>query len=257
MQQPRGLQVINVDKVYPTRSGNLQALARISLTVPPGEFVCAIGPSGCGKTSLLYILAGLEMPTSGQVLVDGQPVAGTEPSRVLLFQEAALFPWLAVEDNIEFGLKMKSLSRAARRATTQRLLQMVHLEPFADAWVHELSGGMKQRVALARALAVDPAILLLDEPFGALDAITRELLHDELQELWMRMGKTIVFVTHNVREAVVLGDRVVVFSPRPGRILADHRVELPRPRHIDDPEIAVLARRISADLLLSQDVEPA
>jgi NitT/TauT family transport system ATP-binding protein len=160
-------------------------------------------------------------------------------------------------DNIEFGLKMKSLPRAARRATTQRLLQMVNLEPFADAWVHELSGGMKQRVALARALAVDPAILLLDEPFGALDAITRELLHDELQELWMRMGKTIVFVTHNVREAVVLGDRVVVFSPRPGRILADHRVDLPRPRHIDDPEIAVLARRISADLLLSQDVEPA
>jgi len=257
VQQPRGLQVINVDKVYPTRSGNLQALARISLAVPPGEFVCAIGPSGCGKTSLLYILAGLEMPTSGQVLVDGQPVAGTEPSRVLLFQEAALFPWLAVEDNIEFGLKMKSLSRTARRETTQRLLQMVHLEPFADAWVHELSGGMKQRVALARALAVDPAILLLDEPFGALDAITRELLHDELQELWMRMGKTIVFVTHNVREAVVLGDRVVVFSPRPGRILADHRVDLPRPRHIDDPEIAVLARRISADLLLSQDVEPA
>ncbi|MBM2843128.1 MAG: cmpC [Anaerolineales bacterium] len=256
MQQPRGLQVLDVDKVYPTRSGNLQALARISLTVPPGEFVCAIGPSGCGKTSLLYILAGLETPTSGQVLVDGQPVAGTEPSRVLLFQEAALFPWLAVEDNIEFGLKMKGLPRAARRATTQRLLQMVHLEPFADAWVHELSGGMKQRVALARALAVDPAILLLDEPFGALDAISRELLHDELQELWMRMGKTIVFVTHNVREAVVLGDRVVVFSPRPGRILADHRVDLPRPRHIDDPEIAVLARRISGDLLLSQDVEP-
>lgn len=256
MQQPRGLQVLDVDKVYPTRSGNLQALARISLTVPPGEFVCAIGPSGCGKTSLLYILAGLETPTSGQVLVDGQPVAGTEPSRVLLFQEAALFPWLAVEDNIEFGLKMKGLPRAARRATTQRLLQMVHLEPFADAWVHELSGGMKQRVALARALAVDPAILLLDEPFGALDAISRELLHDELQELWMRMGKTIVFVTHNVREAVVLGDRVVVFSPRPGRILADHRVDLPRPRHIDDPEIAVLARRISGDLLLSQDDEP-
>jgi NitT/TauT family transport system ATP-binding protein len=257
VQQPRGLQVINVDKVYPTRSGNLQALARISLTVPPGEFVCAIGPSGCGKTSLLNILAGLEMPTGGQVLVDGQPVSGTEPSRVLLFQEAALFPWLAVEDNIEFGLKMKGLPRAARRATTQRLLQMVHLEPFADAWVHELSGGMKQRVALARALAVDPAILLLDEPFGALDAITRELLHDELQELWMRMGKTIVFVTHNVREAVVLGNRVVVFSPRPGRILADHRVDLPRPRHIDDPEIGELARRISADMLLSQDVEPA
>jgi NitT/TauT family transport system ATP-binding protein len=255
VQKPQGLEVANVEKVYPARGGNLRALARVSLTVPPGEFVCLIGPSGCGKTSLLYILAGLEAASSGQVLVDGRPVAGTDPSRVLLFQEAALFPWLAVQDNIEFGLKMRRESRAARSATTQRLLQMVHLEPFADAWVHELSGGMKQRVALARALAVDPAILLLDEPFGALDAITRQLLHDELQELWMRMGKTIVFVTHNVREAVVLGDRVVVFSPRPGRITADHRIDLPRPRHIDDPETTTLARRISADLQLTHDDE--
>lgn len=255
MPRPLGLQVVDVDKVYPTRGGNLQALAQISLSVPPGEFVCVIGPSGCGKTSLLYILAGLEAPTHGEVLVDGRPVEGTGPSRVLLFQEAALFPWLTVEDNIEFGLKMKGAPRSARRATTQRLLQMVHLEPFAAAWVHELSGGMKQRVALARALAVDPAIMLLDEPFGALDAITRELLHDELQELWMRMGKTIVFVTHNVREAVVLGDRVLVFSARPGRITADHRVDLPRPRHIDDPSTAELARHISAGLQLSQDVE--
>jgi NitT/TauT family transport system ATP-binding protein len=174
-----------------------------------------------------------------------------------LFQEAALFPWLTVEDNIEFGLKMNRRPRAERQATTRRLLQMVHLEPFADAWVHELSGGMKQRAALARALAIDPAILLLDEPFGALDAITRELLHDELQELWMRVGKTIVFVTHNVREAVVLGDRVVVFSPRPGQIVADHRIDLPRPRHIDDPETTVLARRISADLQLVRDVRQA
>ncbi|HMK09339.1 MAG TPA: ABC transporter ATP-binding protein [Anaerolineales bacterium] len=253
MKQPQGLEAIDVEKVYPTRGGNLRALSRISLSIPPGEFVCAIGPSGCGKTTLLYILAGLEPATSGKVLVDGRPVVGTDPSRVLLFQEAALFPWLAVEDNIEFGLKMKGVPGDARRATTQRLLHMVHLEPFADAWVHELSGGMKQRVALARALAVDPAILLLDEPFGALDAITRELLHDELQELWMRMRKTIVFVTHNVREAVVLGDRVVVFSPRPGRITADHRIDLPRPRHIDDPQTAKLARRISADLQLTQD----
>jgi NitT/TauT family transport system ATP-binding protein len=241
--------------VYPTRGGNLQALDRISLTVPPGEFVCTIGPSGCGKTTLLYMLAGLETQTSGQVLVDGRPVTGPDPSRVLLFQEAALFPWLAVEDNIGFGLRMKGERGAERRATTERLLQMVHLEPFADAWVHELSGGMKQRVALARALAVDPAILLLDEPFGALDAITRELLHDELQELWMRMAKTIVFVTHNVREAVVLGDRVVVFSPRPGRIIADHRIDLPRPRHIDDPKTLALARRIAADLKLGTDVK--
>jgi len=253
--QSQGIQVVDVDKVYPTRGGSLKALDRISLSVPPGEFVCAIGPSGCGKTTMLYILAGLDTPSSGQVLVDGRPIAGTDPSRVLLFQEAALFPWLTVQDNIEFGLKMNATPPRERRATTQRLLQMVHLEPFADAWVHELSGGMKQRVALARALAVDPAVLLLDEPFGALDAITRQLLHDELQELWMRMSKTIVFVTHNVREAVVLGDRVVVFSPRPGRIVADHRVNLPRPRHIDDAETVALARRISADLQLVRDVD--
>ena len=218
--QSQGIQVVDVDKVYPTRGGSLKALDRISLSVPPGEFVCAIGPSGCGKTTMLYILAGLDTPSSGQVLVDGRPIAGTDPSRVLLFQEAALFPWLTVQDNIEFGLKMNATPPRERRATTQRLLQMVHLEPF-----------------------------------GALDAITRQLLHDELQELWMRMSKTIVFVTHNVREAVVLGDRVVVFSPRPGRIVADHRVDLPRPRHIDDPETVALARRISADLQLVRDVD--
>jgi NitT/TauT family transport system ATP-binding protein len=255
MQRPQGLRVEEVDQIYATRGGGLQALSRINLDVAPGEFVCIIGPSGCGKTTLLYLLAGLETPSHGRVMVDGAPVVGTDPSRVLLFQEAALFPWLTVEDNIQFGLRMKRARHDERQATTHRLLQMVHLEPFADAWVHELSGGMKQRVALARALAVEPAVLLLDEPFGALDAITRELLHAELQELWMRMGKTIVFVTHNVREAVVLGNRVIVFSARPGRIIADHRIDLPRPRRIDDPETAELARLVSADLQLTPDVE--
>jgi NitT/TauT family transport system ATP-binding protein len=251
------MQALNVDSVsksYPTRAGRLEALSRIDLFVPASEFACIIGPSGCGKTTLLYILAGLEIPSTGQVLVDGVPVTGPDPSRVLLFQEAALFPWLTVRENVEFGLRMKRVAPGTRHATARRLLQMVHLEPFADAWVHELSGGMKQRVALARALAVDPAILLLDEPFGALDAITRQLLHDELQELWMRMGKTVIFVTHNVREAVVLGDRVIVFSPRPGRILADHRIDLPRPRHIDDQDTAEVARRIASDLQLTEAI---
>lgn len=248
------INVVSVSKSFPTRSGSLQALAEINLSVKAGEFVCAIGPSGCGKTTLLYILAGLEVPASGEVRVDGQRVTGPDPSRVLLFQEAALFPWLTVRDNVEFGLRMKRTEAAERHAISARLLRMVHLEAFSDAWVHELSGGMKQRVALARALAVDPAILLLDEPFGALDAITRQLLHDELQELWMRMGKTVVFVTHNVREAVVLGDRVVVFSPRPGRILADHRILLPRPRHIDDLTTAELAGRIASDLQLTEAI---
>jgi NitT/TauT family transport system ATP-binding protein len=250
----QALEVVAVSKSYPTRSGDLLALSSINLTVAAGEFVCAIGPSGCGKTTLLYILAGLETPSSGEVLVNSKTVTGPDPGRVLLFQEAALFPWLTVRDNVEFGLKMKRVSASARRATSDRLLKMVHLEAFAEAWVHELSGGMRQRVALARALAVDPAVLLLDEPFGALDAITRQLLHDELQELWMRMGKTVVFVTHNVREAVVLGDRVVVFSPRPGRILADHRINLPRPRHIDDLATAELAGRIASDLQLTEAI---
>lgn len=250
----QALEVVTVSKFYPTRSGDLLALAEINLTVAAGEFVCAIGPSGCGKTTLLYILAGLETPSSGQVHVNGETVTGPDPSRVLLFQEAALFPWLTVRDNVEFGLRMKRVPAAERHKTSDRLLKMVHLEAFDDAWVHELSGGMKQRVALARALAVDPAVLLLDEPFGALDAITRQLLHDELQELWMRMGKTVVFVTHNVREAVVLGDRVVVFSPRPGRILADHPIHLPRPRHIDDLATAELAGRIASDLQLTEAI---
>jgi NitT/TauT family transport system ATP-binding protein len=257
VHQPQGLKVIDVEKIYPARSGNLQALARVNLSVAPGEFICLVGPSGCGKTTLLYMLAGLETPTRGQVLADDKPIIGPDPSRVLLFQEAALFPWLTVEDNVEFGLRVAGVNRTSRQAEVRRLLQMVNLGPFGRAWVHELSGGMKQRVALARALAVDPAVLLLDEPFGALDALTRQLLHDELQELWMRMGKTVVFVTHNVREAVVLGDRVLVFTPRPGQIIADHRIDLPRPRHIDTPETAELARRISADLQLSRDVEPA
>lgn len=251
------INVVSVSKSFPTRSGSLQALSEINLSVNAGEFVCAIGPSGCGKTTLLYILAGLETPTEGEVRVDGQPITGPDPSRVLLFQEAALFPWLTVRDNVEFGLKMKSVPGEERHATAERLLKMVHLNAFGDAWVHELSGGMKQRVALARALAVEPAVLLLDEPFGALDAITRELLHDELQELWMRMGKTVVFVTHNVREAVVLGDRVVVFSPRPGRILSDHRIDLPRPRHIDDLSTTELARRIASDLQLTEVIRHA
>ena len=257
MQRAQSLQVIDVEKVYAARSGNLRALSPVNLTVPPGEFICLIGPSGCGKTTLLNMLAGLEAPTRGEVRADGVRITGPDPSRVLLFQEAALFPWMTVEDNVEFGLRMKGLSRAERQATANRLLQMVHLGRFARAWVHELSGGMKQRVALARALAVDPAVLLLDEPFGALDAITREMLHDELQELWMRMGKTIVFVTHNVREAVVLGDRVLVFTSRPGRVIADHRIDLPRPRHIDTPETADLAHHISADLQITPEVDHA
>lgn len=251
------LEVQGVQKVFYGRSGLVTALEKVDLTVEEGEFVCLIGPSGCGKSTLLNMLAGLETPAEGQVLADGQPIRGTDPSRVLIFQDAALFPWLTVQANVEFGLSMKNVARAERERTAQQLLEMVHLAQFKGAWVHELSGGMRQRVALARALAVEPAVLLLDEPFGALDAITRDLLHGELQEIWMKTRKTIVFVTHNVREAVVLGDRVIVMSPRPGRIVAEHRIELPRPRQIENIQTTELARRILSDLQLQKEAPHA
>jgi NitT/TauT family transport system ATP-binding protein len=246
------LQLRDVRKRFDTRDGNVViALERVDLVVQAGEFVCLLGPSGCGKSTLLNLLAGLDAPSEGEVFADGERVRGTHPSRVMIFQDAALFPWLSVQANVEFGLRMHGAPRQEREATTRRLLEMVHLQQFARAYVHELSGGMKQRVAIARALAVDPRVLLLDEPFGALDAMTRDLLHIELQEVWMRTKKTIVFVTHNVREAVVLGDRVLVMSPRPGRIVSEHVIDLPRPRRIEDDSTMRLARRISADLTLS------
>jgi NitT/TauT family transport system ATP-binding protein len=248
------LEIQAAEKEFPTRGGLLAALGPIDLKVEDGEFVCLVGPSGCGKTTLLYMLAGLEPPTRGQILADGQPVKGSDPDRVLIFQDGALFPWLTAQGNVEFGLRMKGLPRPAREARAQGLLRTVHLEGFERAWIHQLSGGMRQRVALARALAVDPAVLLLDEPFGALDAMTRERLHQELQEVWLTTRKTMVFVTHNVREAVVLGNRVLVFSPRPGRIVAEHRIHLPRPRHVEDMATAEQAARIALSLRLGGEV---
>jgi len=242
------LQAKGVSKVFRRRGRSVVALEAIDLTVAAQEFVCLIGPSGCGKSTILNLLAGLDTPTTGEVYAGGQLVQGPDPSRVLIFQEAALFPWLNVQANIEFGLHMKGLPRRECEQTANRLLEMVHLEQFSRSWAHELSGGMKQRVALARALAMDPAVLLLDEPFGALDAITRDRLHGELQEMWLNTQKTMVFVTHNVREAVVLGDRVVVMSSQPGRIVAQHQIDLPRPRNMEDARIIPLASRILADL---------
>ena len=247
------LEVKGLKKFFNAHGLMVTALEQVDLVVPEGEFLCLIGPSGCGKSTLLNILAGLESPSEGEVYAGGQLVREPDSSRVLIFQEAALFPWLNVQANVEFGLRMKGRPREERERAASRLLEMVHLEQFGRAWVHELSGGMRQRVALARALAVDPAVLLLDEPFGALDAITRDLLHAELQEVWLKTEKTVVFVTHNVREAVVLGDRVIVMSPRPGRIVAEHRIDLPRPRQIENMQTANMARRISADLKLTEE----
>jgi NitT/TauT family transport system ATP-binding protein len=242
------LELLHVSKTYKTRNREVLALADISFTVSPREFVCLVGPSGCGKSTLLNIFAGLERPSSGSAFSNGGEISEPDPSRLLLFQDPTLFPWLTVQLNVEFGLKMKGVPSQRRSAEATQLLKMVHLEQFGNVWVHELSGGMRQRVALARALAVEPKVLLMDEPFGSLDAITRDRLHIELQEIWSKTGKTVIFVTHNVREAVVLGDRVLVFSARPGRLVAEHRIDLPRPRLIEDIGTVNLARRVMADL---------
>jgi NitT/TauT family transport system ATP-binding protein len=200
------LELRGVSRRYDVRDGDvLNALDTTDLSIGAGEFICIVGPSGCGKSTLLNLIAGLDTPSEGSVLVGGQPVRGTDPSRVLIFQDAALFPWLTAQANVEFGLRMKGVPARERAAESSRLLDLVHLKGFEHAYVHELSGGMRQRVAIARALAVKPAVLLMDEPFGALDAMTRDILHAELQDIWMREKMTIVFVTHNVRESVVTG----------------------------------------------------
>ncbi len=242
------LDICGVSKAFSRRDRQTDALDVTNFKVEPGEFVCLLGPSGCGKSTLLNIIAGLERPTTGEVQVGGRRVDGPGKDRVMIFQDAALFPWLNVQDNVEFGLKMAGVPQAERRATAQRLLRLVNLSDFGRAAVHELSGGMRQRVALARALALDPAILLMDEPFGALDAQTRDVLHDELQDIWADTAKTVIFVTHNVREAIVLGDRVLVFSARPGRIKREFVVDLQRPRRIDNYAVVDLSREIMSVL---------
>ncbi len=230
---------------YKTTSGErLLALDNISLEVKPGEFLCIVGPSGCGKSTLLHLIAGLHPQTSGKVLVDGTPVDGPGTDRILIFQELGLFPWLTVGGNVEFGMKMKNVSKAEREEKVQYYLRLVHLSKFRDSYIHQLSGGMRQRVALARALATEPDVLLMDEPFAALDAQTRDLLHDELERLWAETGRTIIFVTHNVREAVRLGDRVALLTFRPGRVKQEFSVSLPRPRHMENTEVARSARDI-------------
>ncbi|MBC8160129.1 MAG: ABC transporter ATP-binding protein [Roseiflexaceae bacterium] len=242
------LSIQQVSKQFTTRAGLLTALESTSIEVAAGEFVCLLGPSGCGKSTLLSIIAGLDQPSGGLVAAAGQPISGPGTDRVLLFQEAALFPWLDVQHNVEFGLRQRGVSRKERAVIAHGLIERVHLQGFERSFVHQLSGGMRQRVAIARALALNPAVLLMDEPFGALDALTRDRLHSELEEIWSATHKTIVFVTHNVREAVALGDRVLVFSPRPGRIIADFRIELPRPRSLDDLALAAQAAQITATL---------
>jgi NitT/TauT family transport system ATP-binding protein len=225
-------------------SGAVTALDNINLHIGDKEFVCLVGPSGCGKTTLLRIIAGLDFPTSGSVTLDGKPVEGPDPERGMVFQEYSLFPWMRIEDNIGFGLTMKGVDKAEKQKVVEEYLDLVNLETFGRAYPHELSGGMRQRVAIARALANDPEVLLMDEPFGALDAQTRNMMQRELLEIWEKTKKTIVFVTHSVDEAVFLADRIVVLSPRPGRIREIIDVTLPRVRDRTDPEFANLRRHV-------------
>ena len=240
---PEKLALEHVRKTFRTSRGNVDAIEDVSLSVAEGEFVCLVGPSGCGKSTILALIAGLEMPDEGRVLADGQPVTGPGRDRMVMFQESALFPWLDVTGNVLFGLKLKpNLTAEARREVARYYVHMVGLDDFARSNVHELSGGMKQRVALARALAPNPRVLLMDEPFASLDAMTREQLYEDVQRIWSERKKTIVFVTHNVREAVTLGDRVVLMTPHPGRVQQEFPVDLPRPR---DPYGVPLAERAS------------
>ncbi len=224
------------------------ALSEVSLSIRPGEFVSLLGPSGCGKSTLLNIIAGLETPDGGEVLVDGQPVRGPGPDRVVIFQEAALFPWLTVLENVEFGLRMIGVPPGQRRDMALKHLKSVHLMRFTGSYPHELSGGMRQRAALARGLAMDPRVLLMDEPFASLDEQTRILLHGEVQDLWEKTGKTIIFVTHNIREALFLSDRILLFGTRPGRIKREFRVPVPRPRLEADPWLVNLEGEILESL---------
>jgi len=237
---PVVLQVDGVSKVFGHGTAAVHALDRVSLDLRQGEFVCLVGASGCGKSTLLHLLAGLDSPTSGKIHVEGRTA--------LMFQEAALFPWLTVGGNVSLALRLRGVPRQERRPMVSSLLEMVHLEGLGARRPHELSGGMRQRVALARALGQDADVLLMDEPFGSLDAMTRDLLHAELERLWTDRRFTVLFVTHNVREAVRLADRVLVLTSRPGRVASSFDVHIPRPRRIETPAVSALAGEITDQL---------
>jgi NitT/TauT family transport system ATP-binding protein len=238
---PPAVSLREVSRAFGEGAAAVLALDRVSLDVRPGAFVCLVGASGCGKTTLLNLVAGLDRPSAGEV------DAGTgRPA--LMFQDAALFPWLTVAGNVELALRLNGAPKAERRRRTEELLDAVHLGGVGRRRPHELSGGMRQRVALARALAQDARVLLMDEPFGAVDAITRDLLHDEVERIWQARDVTVLFVTHNVREAARLGDRIVLFTSRPGRVAATFDVDIPRPRRIESPEVSELAGRVTARL---------
>jgi NitT/TauT family transport system ATP-binding protein len=235
---PAGVSIRGVTKRHGGGAEGVLALDGVDLHVPRGQFACLVGASGCGKTTLLNLVAGLDAPTSGTIATGGLRTA-------FMFQEAALFPWLTVGANVELPLRLRGVGRSERRRRAAELLEQVQLAGFGDRRPHELSGGMRQRAALARSLAQDAELLLMDEPFGALDAMTRDLLHDELESVWRQAGLTVLFVTHNVREAARLGDRVILLTSRPGRIAADFPVDIVRPRRIESADVAALASAVT------------
>ncbi len=242
------LELRDVGKDYVLQGQRIGALRGANLTVAKGEFICLIGASGCGKSTLLRIVAGFETASAGDALMWGRPIEGPSPSRGMVFQDYGLFPWLTVRGNIGFGPAARGRPAAEVRETVARFIDLVGLNRFADAYPHQLSGGMKQRVAIARVLANDAEIVLMDEPFGALDAMTRERLQDELLDLWQRTGLTVLFVTHAIEEAIFLSNRVVVMSPGPGRIDTELTVALPRPRDVSAPDFNAIRRDLGQRL---------
>ena len=242
------LEAKNIEKYFQHDGKQLKTLDGINLNVNDGEFVCIVGTSGCGKSTFLRTIAGLEIPDGGEILLDGQPLSDTGPDRIMVFQEGALFPWLNVQDNVEYGLKIAGIPKEKRNEISHRYLDMMQLTQFATSYTYQLSTGMKQRVAIARALVMEPDVLLMDEPFAALDPQTRDLLLVEMQLIWQKTKKTIIFVTHNVAEAVVLGTRVIVFSHRPAKIKKEVEIDYQRPRLTDDENLLPYQKKILAEL---------
>jgi len=242
------LEAKNIVKHFDHDGQKLVALGGVNLTVEDGDFVCLVGPSGCGKSTFLRIAAGLQKPDEGQILLDNRPINSTGPDRILVFQEGALFPWLKVRDNVEFGLKIAGIPESERHQISDRYLEMMQLTKFANSYTYQLSTGMKQRVSIARALVMDPAVLLMDEPFASLDAQTRDLLLVEMQMIWQKTKKTIVFVTHNIAEAAILGNKVAVFTHRPSTIKKIIPIDYQRPRLSEDEGLAKFQQEILAEL---------
>jgi len=239
------IQISNVHKIFSSGGREVVALNAINIDIKPGEFICLLGPSGCGKSTLLNAVAGFSLPTTGSILVDGKPVLAPGPDRGMVFQEYALFPWMTVADNVAFGLEIKKMPKAQIREKVGSLLEMLNLQDFRDRYPKDLSGGMRQRVAIARVLALDSPIMLMDEPFGALDSLTRRNLQDELLRIWTEFKKTIIFVTHSIEESIYLADRIVVMTYRPGKIKKIVSVAMPRPRDPSSAEFNNLKKELS------------